>query len=98
MVYASVDEVPDYKVKTPLQRATQLLKRHRDTMFNGDEDKPISIIITTISAHAYNGEQTICETLRTILKNMHLFVENRHGVNWVMNPVNPMENFADKWL
>ena len=97
-VYASVDDVPDYKIKTPLQRAIQLLKRHRDTMFNGDDDKPISIIITTLSAHAYNGEQTIGEALRSILKNMHLFIEDRGGVKWVANPVNPMENYADKWL
>lgn len=98
LVFASVDDVPDYVVKTPLQRAIQLLKRHRDTMFNGDDDKPISIIISTLSAHAYNGEQTISEALRSILKNMHLFIEERGGVKWIANPVNPMENFADKWL
>jgi hypothetical protein len=97
LVYASVDDVPDYKVKTPLQRAIQLLKRHRDTMFEGDDDKPISIIITTLSAHAYNGEQTIGQALRSILKNMHMFIEERGGVKWVANPVNPLENFADKW-
>jgi len=84
-------------VKTPLQRAIQLLKRHRDTTFNGDEDKPISIIITTLSAHAYSGEETIGAALRTILKNMHLYVEERDGIKWVENPVNPAENFADKW-
>ncbi len=96
-VYASVDEVPDHKVKTPLQRAIQLLKRHRDSTFEGDHEKPISIIITTLSAHAYNGETTIGATLRSILKNMHLFIKERNGVTWVENPVNPDENFADKW-
>jgi len=96
-IYASVDDVPDHKVKTPLQRAIQLLKRHRDTMFEGDEDKPISIIITTLSAHAYNGENTISAALRSILKSMHLHIEDRNGVKWVSNPVNPNENFADKW-
>ena len=98
-VYASVDEVPVHKVKTPLQRAVQLLKRHRDVMFNGAGDAPISIIITTLSAHAYGGERTIGEALRSILKNMDsvLFLENKNGVKWVANPVNPKENFADKW-
>lgn len=96
-IYASVDDVPDHKVKTPLQRAIQLLKRHRDTSFNGDEDKPISIIITTLAAHAYSGEETIGAALRTILKNMHLYIEERDGIKWVANPVNPAENFADKW-
>ena len=96
-IYASVDEVPDYKVKTPLQQTIQLLKRHRDVMFNGAGDAPISIIITTLAAHAYEGEQTITEALFSILKRMDLFLEDRNGVKWVANPVNPKENFADKW-
>ena len=48
--------------------------------------------------YAYNGQDTIGEALRSILRNMHLFIEERGGVKWVANPVNPMENFADKWL
>ena len=95
-IYASVDDVPDHKVKTPLQRAIQLLKRHRDTMFEGD-DKPISIIITTLSAQAYNGEPTIGAALRYILRSMESYIDVRNGVYWVSNPVNPDENFADKW-
>lgn len=96
-IYASVNDVPDHKVKTPLQRAIQLLKRHRDTSFNGDKDKPISIIITTLAAHAYSGEGTIGAALRTILKNMRMHIKERDGIKWVVNPVNPAENFADKW-
>ncbi len=50
---ASIDEVPDYQVKTPLQRAIQILKRHRDIMFMDDSEHiPISIIITTLAAQA----------------------------------------------
>ncbi|HMM46131.1 MAG TPA: nucleotidyltransferase [Candidatus Macondimonas sp.] len=97
-IKASVDEIPDYKVKTPLQRAIQLLKRHRDCMFADDgEHKPISIIITTLAAHAYNEEATISETLQSILTGMAAFIEYRGGEAWVANPVNPAENFADKW-
>jgi hypothetical protein len=48
-ITAIVDYIPDYKVKTPLQRAIQLLKRHRDCMFADDsEHKPISIIIDCV--------------------------------------------------
>lgn len=48
------------KDKTVLQRIVQILKRHRDMMFRYDtDDKPISIIITTLAARAYNGEK-IC--------------------------------------
>lgn len=97
-ITASVDEIPDYKVKTPLQRTIQLLKRHRDCMFTDDaEYKPISIIITTLAAHAYNEEPTISAALQSILTGMDRYIENRSGVAWVTNPVNPAENFADKW-
>jgi len=97
-IVASVDDIPDYKVKTPLQRAIQLLKRHRDLMFADEgEHKPISIIITTLSAHAYNEESTIAEALQSILTRMDQFIEYRGDEAWVVNPVNPAENFADKW-
>lgn len=96
--YASVEEVPAYHAKTPLQRAIQLLKRHRDKMFEGNEDKPISIIITTLAAHAYNGERNIQQALRTILRNMGNHITNLNGKHEVQNPVCPWENFADKWV
>jgi len=97
-ITASVDDIPDYKVKTPLQRAIQLLKRHRDCMFADDgEHKPISIIITTLAAHAYNEEPTISEALQSILTGMADYIEYRGDEAWVANPVNPAENFADKW-
>lgn len=96
-VYASVDDVPTYRVKTPLQRAIQLLKRHRDILFHGDEDKPISIIITTLASHAYNGEISLKDAIYTILKNMQSYISNENGITQITNPVNPKENFADKW-
>lgn len=98
LMTASVDEIPDHKVKTPLQRAIQLLKRHRDNMFKDDpEHKPISIIITTLAAHSYNNESSVSVALGNILSSMHLHITDRGGVRWIANPVNPLENFADKW-
>lgn len=94
---ASVEDVPNYKVRTPLQDAIKLLKRHRDVMFDGDKDKPISVIISTLAAHAYDGEGMLVDALGTILKRMPDFIENRGGVAWVANPAYPLENFADKW-
>ena len=97
-IWASVEDVPDHKVKTPLQMTIQILKRHRDAMFGDDEDKPISIIITTLAALAYRGEQMISDSLRSILITMDQFItRNAAGVAVVANPVNPAENFADKW-
>lgn len=94
----SVDDIPDHKAKTPLQRAIQLLKRHRDCMFADDcEHKPISIIITTLAAHAYKDESTTSDALKSILTGMAEHIEYRGDEAWVANPVNPAENFADKW-
>ncbi|MEG3619683.1 nucleotidyltransferase [Magnetovibrio sp. PR-2] len=95
----TVDKVPHYRVKTPLQLSIQLLKRHRDVMYADDEDnlKPISIIITTLSAKAYNQERDFVSAFRNIINTMDQFIENRNGTYWVQNPVDPRENFADKW-
>jgi hypothetical protein len=93
---ASIDSMPYYQWKTPLQQAIQLLKRHRDTMFKDDEDsKPISVIITTLAAKAYNGESDLASALTNVLSRMGDFINS--VVPFVPNPVNPAEDFADKW-
>jgi hypothetical protein len=95
-VNAQVDDVPFYKQKTPLQRVVQLLKRHRDQMFNVHLDvKPISIIITTLAARAYRGEANIADALSNILSTMGNYVNQDKPR--VPNPVNPAEDFADRW-
>ncbi len=94
---ASVEEIPGYKVKTPLQSVVQILKRHRDMTVDDAEVRPISIIITTLAAQAYNGENTIHEALFNILSTMDDFIEYKGGVTWIPNPTDPLENFADKW-
>lgn len=96
-IQANVEDVPDWRIKTPLQRTVQILKRHRDVYFGGDENKPVSIILTTLAAHAYEGQDDIYDALTAITKRMPSFIENRGGVWWVQNPVDPDENFADKW-
>lgn len=95
---SKIEQIPDYQVKTPLQRAIQILKRHRDIMFEHDSDNaPISIIITTLAAHAYNNETSVLDTLINIIEKMPSFIQNKNGTSYVGNPVNPKENFADKW-
>lgn len=95
---ADVEDVPEWKVRTPLQRIVQLLKRHRDIYFADDQDdKPISIIITTLAAHAYNGEADLFEALFDVALHMEDFIEDVDGKRWVRNPVDQKENFADKW-
>ena len=96
-IKANVEDVPDWRIKTPLQRSVQILKRHRDVYFGENENKPISIILTTLAAHAYEGQDDIYDALTNITKRMSNFIENRGGVWCVQNPVDPDENFADKW-
>ncbi len=93
---AQIDDIPLFKRKMPLQRSIQLLKRHRDQMFKEDRYvKPISVIITTLAARAYKGEPDIESALSSILLQMATFVNA--GSSVVLNPVNPEENFADRW-
>lgn len=95
---ARVEDIPDYQIQTPLQLAIQILKRHRDMTHEGDPaDRPISIIITTLAAQAYNGEPTIAGALYTILTRMHLFIDRKNSIAVISNPTDPNENFADKW-
>lgn len=99
-IRASVEDIPDYRVRTPLQASIMLLKRHRDIMYRRDEINccPISIILTTLSAHAYQGEEQIADALLSILTRMDMFIE-RDSQNRaiIRNPSDPVENFADKW-
>lgn len=94
---ASVEEIPDYEVRTPLQRLIQILKRHRDLHYGGDEDKPISIIITTLAARAYDNEPDLHQALTKVIPLMRSFIVEKDGIVWIPNPVIPTENFADKW-
>lgn len=95
---ANVEDIPEYRVRTPLQSTIQILKRHRDVMFiERSDEKPISIIITTLAAHAYSQEPTIAGALYSILDRMNSYIEDGQGVAWIANPTDPAENFADKW-
>ena len=99
-ILANVIPIAKYnKKKYPLQRIVQILKRHRDWMFiNDTEDKPISIIITTLAAKAYSGENNILEGLLNVVERMENFIDQSTGVCKIANPVDTSENFADKWV
>lgn len=99
----SVEQIPDYRVRTPLQRSVQLMKRHRDIMYENSDLKPISIIITTLAARAYsdvmlhNSGGLFYDIILAIVERMPSNIEKRYDMTWITNPVNPNENFADKW-
>ncbi|MFC3748697.1 nucleotidyltransferase [Paenibacillus sp. GCM10012306] len=119
-IYARIEDVPDALIKTPLQRAIQILKRHRDVRFINHKfsfDKPISMIITTLAAQLYNGEGNVYAALSNIVDQLDalggllqpgykqnaaileqdLIRRNDDGTWSILNPVNPEENFADRW-
>lgn len=102
MIKEAAEDVPEYQVKTPLQRAIQILKRHRDFYFQEDLDhRPVSIILTTLAARAYNNESELVDALLTLVRDMpkHIEIREENGklVSWVPNPINKGENFADRW-
>lgn len=91
-----IADVPSYRWKTPLQRAIQVMKRHRDVTFRKDPDlAPISMIITALAGQAYRGETTVLDALIRIVGDMPAFI--RRDRSRVPNPVNPLEDFADRW-
>ena len=95
--HCSIESVETFRIKTTLQKAVQILKHHRNMMFDGKENKPVSIILTTLSARAYNGEIGVYDALISILMNMDSFIEGSPGQYKITNPANTKENFADRW-
>ena len=96
-LYAAVEDVPAYEFKTPLQQAIQILKRHRDVMFLPNPAlAPISMIITNLAAHAYEGQPDVYAALNGIVDKIPQFVRSERPR--VPNPANPAEDYADKWV
>lgn len=95
---ASIEDIPEYRVQTPLQKAVKILKRHRDIRFQDTpDDKPISIILTTLAGHAYREETTTADALFAIISEMEKYITYHDGHPWIGNPTDPRENFADRW-
>lgn len=69
--FRRAEDIPDALVRTPLQRAIQIMKRHRDVRFKSRRDenhKPISMIITTLAARLYTGRASQYQTTRSVLR------------------------------
>jgi hypothetical protein len=94
---ADIHAVPAYRVKTPLQRGIQLMKRHRDITFENKDDKPASIVITTLAALSYTNEIDLVQAVTSVVNGMPTHISMKNGIPWVENPVDPTENFVDRW-
>ena len=100
----SVVDLPNNDNNKPLlKRYIQILKRHRDVMFQEKSNKPISIIITTLATKAYaycvktNKYDNELDLLSDVIKYMPAFIDDSLGVYKVLNPKTISENFAERW-
>lgn len=105
---ADVEPLPaQNRRKGLLRRIVQLLKRDRDVYFSKNfEVAPISIVITTLAARAYEESvqhsfETELDLMRDVIARMAKFIrreERAAGAVYVIeNETTLGENFADKW-
>jgi len=100
---ASIEELPEkpsYSIIQPLQRAVQLIKRHRDVYFKDldDDYATRSIVLTTLSGLYYNGEESENDALLNILTNVFNMIQKTSTPIVIENPANPKEKFSDLWI
>jgi hypothetical protein len=95
---AKAEDLPEYRVKTPLQATVQILKRHRDVFFADDPAvRPRSVMITTLIAAAYGQETGLASSLLGVLDRLENSIALIGDEYWVSNPADGRENFADIW-
>lgn len=100
----------DINAFNPLRAAVKLLKRHRDQFKSRQREGapvPISVIITTLVAKAYDElaksqthAMTALEVVQELVRRMPSQFDQigGPGAQWVLsNPRRPSENFAEKW-
>ena len=73
------------------------INKNDDFSSKNEEYKPISMIITTLAAQSYNGENDIYDFICSALLKMPTLVEKSGDEYVIRNPVMSKENFADKW-
>ncbi len=112
----TIDPVPGTKVPLDdiLRRLVQLMKLHRDGHYKNlskerQDAKPISVILVTLAAHAYDEMVTkeranyssALEVATEVIDRMPKFIERIEGDSYVFNPAmrgtKRGENFADRW-
>ncbi|PJI84773.1 nucleotidyltransferase domain-containing protein [Luteimicrobium subarcticum] len=93
-----IQAVPQWRRRTVLQRVVQALKRHRDVYFADRlDDRPASIVITTLAALAYAGGTDLYGALRQVTTEMGSYLDVVDGVWVLQNPAQLDENFTDAW-
>jgi Second Messenger Oligonucleotide or Dinucleotide Synthetase domain len=85
--------------KAPLKLSVQLLKRRRDILYGNDGNlAPLSIIITTLAAENYGGEESVSKAVGNILTRVAERIQSAEpGQLLVLNPTNLDEDLSDRW-
>lgn len=95
-----IDPLPEqeaYEDLTTLQRVVQLLKRYRDIAYQDKPElAPISIILTTLAAHHYEGQDSVSAAMGGILRGIINAIP-RTGRLYVCNPTNSLEDLSERW-
>lgn len=105
----SVTELPDQSKKKPLNRITQVLKRHRDVWSQQEGNthadfRPISVVITMLASLAYvevvkSGKEYDNEfdLILDVIELMPHHIETNFDEVLITNPTMKPENYAEKW-
>jgi hypothetical protein len=89
--------------KQTLQLVVQLIKRWRDLYYAEGDPKlsPISIVLTTVAAHAYRGQPSVSAALTSVLSGILNLIEASHSAGErhlrVLNPSNLAEDLSERW-
>ncbi|WP_314039973.1 nucleotidyltransferase [Slackia exigua] len=98
----SIEKIEVYKVKLPLQRYIQLLKRHKDIYFSDSANGKCvrSIVVTTLAAKAYESIPRTgnwYDDFVSTVEFMPRFIWKVGEGYKLTNPSDPLENFVDGW-
>ncbi len=99
----SIEPIPDLEAtcdKKVLQLVVQLMKRWRDIHYVDSSFPPISIVLTTLAADCYRGEEMLSEALLAVLERIVARLDAAGAVNrriQVLNPVHNDEDFSERW-
>jgi hypothetical protein len=95
---SEVEEFPEILPKLNLQKAVQILKRHRDIHFRAQPDlRPPSVLITTMMGYLDDPDERMFDKITHFAATAQSLVKIVDGKYVIKHPVDDHENFVDKW-
>jgi hypothetical protein len=98
---AAVEPLPSQTppdLKTPMSVAVQIIKRRRDVMFADSDLAPRSVVLTTLAAKHYAGEQHVASVVAQVLAGIDAEIRAAAPQRvCVPNPTNEDERFCDSF-